>query len=151
MNQNQFNPPATQALSLLFCLFLLFACTPETSPPQNQYCLNENGTCFDLDQGVLKIILSQPLKIEQPIKFKIEFPKHWKINQTTAQLVGADMYMGKIPVMLTQSTADPLLEGELLIIACTRPNMVWHLELEVELQDGQFIHAHWPFLMTNTE
>lgn len=151
MNQHQFIPPSIQLISLLSSMFLLFACKPDLGSPQNQYCLNEKEACFDLNQNGLKMVLGQPLKIEQPIKFKIELPHGWKINQSSARLVGANMYMGRIPVPIRLNDAHDALVGELLIIACTRPDMVWQFELEVELQNGQLVNAHWPFLMTNTE
>ncbi|MBD1389616.1 hypothetical protein IC617_09255 [Neiella sp. HB171785] len=99
----------------------------------------------------MQIVLSQPLKIEQPISFKIVWPEHWQVQRTKARLEGKNMYMGQIPIELTPQQQLSGVTGELLIIACTRPDMVWQLTLEVELANGQQLNAHWPFLMTHTE
>ncbi|GGA70726.1 hypothetical protein GCM10011369_10570 [Neiella marina] len=66
-------------------------------------------------------------------------------------MVGKNMYMGQIPIALSPPSPKGFVDGELLVIACTRPDMVWQLELDVELADGQVVQAHWPFLMTHTE
>ncbi|MCM2681184.1 hypothetical protein [Echinimonas agarilytica] len=115
---------------------------------QSEYCLNNKLECVARDQPNVVIMLQQSIKLEQPISFEIQFPEDWNLAEFDGRLVGANMYMGRIPVTLIQSSSNNL-SGEMIVVACTHANMVWKLEVEVLLDNGQRKVIHWPFAMND--
>ena len=121
-------------------------CEPTSQNHQPKYCLNQLLYCAAEDFPEVYFQLESAIRIERPIAFTIHLPKAWQIEQVAARLVGLNMQMGQIPIKLNPNTeGHNQYSGTLFIVACTRPDMEWQIELEVQLKHSslsQFIH--WP-------
>ena len=122
----------------------IIACDQKANEYENTYCLSERVVCSSQETVDAKIEVTERLVIEQPTPFKVTLPAEWHVNKAEAKLVGKNMFMGYIPVLLTQTDKNEL-SGELLVVACTRPDMVWQFEIHVELNDGRAKLLTWPF------
>ncbi|TCZ92975.1 hypothetical protein EYQ95_03015 [Lysobacter sp. N42] len=66
---------------------------------------------------------------EQPIVIQIKSEQ--LVGVKNAYLEGINMYMGKVPVMFSQSSPDTL-EAHLRLGACAEPQMQWELNIEFD-------------------
>ncbi|RUO21668.1 hypothetical protein CWE06_02105 [Aliidiomarina haloalkalitolerans] len=129
---------------------LLGACggEPEVYIGNNQFCTV--GT--DLEQAYHQCRVPLPaefadgdlylftsdlsMTVEQLLELTLVTPA--AVQPIMSDIVGVSMYMGRIPVVWEQRDADEELatsatwQAQLLLGACSDPNMVWNLRLNVE-------------------
>lgn len=131
---------------------MLNACSDKASEPESTFCLNQYRSCVSTTEPEAILQLKQTLEIEHPITITLQLPKAWKIQQLSAQLVGRNMQMGRIPIRLTPTQVNNEYSGTLFVVACTQPDMVWQLEVEVELEQLNQRHLlRWPFSINHME
>jgi hypothetical protein len=76
-----------------------------------------------------------PIKAEEWINFELTMPNQ-NITVTKSQIVGKSMFMGRIPVTFKQAQED-VYRAKTLVGACTTPEMIWLLEITVEVEGVQ--------------
>ncbi|WP_240223879.1 hypothetical protein [Rheinheimera hassiensis] len=70
------------------------------------------------------------------------------VLSVSGELTGVSMYMGKVPLRFSQHQG--MWQAEFLLGACSDPDMLWQLQLEVQFADGQTrrlteqFHTSWP-------
>lgn len=84
------------------------------------------------------------MAIEQPLPMRLEIEAASSITSIRTELEGENMYMGTIPVPLTHAN-DGSWQGELMVVACSRPDMRWRIQSHVTFDDGSDATFHWLF------
>jgi len=84
------------------------------------------------DQGTFWLSVDNPpIKAEQWINFKLEGNgQEWHV--VDANIVGKEMFMGRIPVTFT-NIGKGIFSAKTLVGACTTPSMVWQLQMNIEV------------------
>lgn len=124
----------------IFVSFLLVACSdPEQKNGQafvidETLCQFQNGECAREYQGVrLKLsILPHHTPSEKPLKLSLATST--PVQNLTMRVEGRDMFMGVIPVNLSQVNEN-LYKGTLLYGSCSSGYMVWSAIVSYEV-DG---------------
>ncbi|WP_305550959.1 hypothetical protein [Rheinheimera sp.] len=70
--------------------------------------------------------------VETPLQLQLTANNVVAVN---ANLTGVSMYMGQIPLRFSQQ--GELWQAEFLLGACSDPDMLWQLELELIFADGE--------------
>ena len=88
------------------------------------------------DQGTFFLSIENlPIKAEEWIDFELLMPND-NMKVSKAKIVGKDMFMGRIPVTFKQSQTN-LFNAKTLVGACTTAEMIWSLEITVDIADTQ--------------
>ena len=121
-------------------LLMLAACTPQEAAKTamtRQVQLN----AFTLTY------LPADMPVETPLLLKLDVGKE-AVVAVTGKIRGKTMYMGEIPLRF--EFRQQQWQAELMLGACTEPNMQWQLELEVTYHNGEKItlqdvfDSRWP-------
>ncbi|RUO36503.1 hypothetical protein CWE11_01425 [Aliidiomarina sanyensis] len=90
------------------------------------------------------------MPFETRIQLRLELSQPTRIVRS--EIVGESMYMGRIPVQWgARSTESKVWETEVFLGACTDPQMIWALRIQVEpikmkpSGDNARIWLHIPF------
>lgn len=88
---------------------------------------------FTTKQGVFWLTVDNPpIKAEQWISLSLQSElSDWQVKE--ANIVGRDMFMGRIPVQFKANEKGKF-SAQTMVGACTRDEMIWQLQIEVELQ-----------------
>lgn len=119
---------------------------PKNTQTQNHYCFSGGDlSCIsENEKGKAIISLSEKMAIEQPLRMRLEIEAASSITSIRTELEGENMYMGTIPVPLTHAN-DGSWQGELMVVACSRPDMLWRIQSHVTFDDGSDATFHWLF------
>ena len=84
------------------------------------------------DQGTFWLSVDNPpIKAEQWINFRLEGNgQEWHV--VDANIVGKEMFMGRIPVTFT-NIGKGTSTAKSLVGACTTPSMIWQLRINIEV------------------
>lgn len=95
----------------------------------------------DFAVGAVYLFSDDPkMTVENPIQLRLMLPR--QVQPLVAEVVGVSMYMGRIPLIWQEATAEPadsnlsVWETRLLLGACSDPNMQWMIRLHIENSDG---------------
>jgi len=78
----------------------------------------------------VRLVPAQPL-VERPFSIRLQLPAGMRPSRS--RIVGVSMYMGQIPVLWQQQ--DGHWHAEVMLGACSDPNMRWRLE--IPLSNGE--------------
>lgn len=129
----------------------LVACSPEPATTDEvSFCQQgvDPGPECQVSHGEspfnLTLFSSDPsMPTETPLTLEL----HANVAGATiegAEVRGRSMYMGRIPVQVEQRDSSSW-QAELLLGACTDPDMVWQLELRLRTHEGQELEFIIPF------
>ena len=109
----------------------------ESDPQISQVRCDYKDACeYITDQGTFFLSIENlPIKAEEWIDFELLMPND-NMKVSKAKIVGKDMFMGRIPVTFKQSKTD-LFRAKTLVGACTTPEMIWSLEITVDIAEAQ--------------
>ncbi len=97
---------------------------------KNSFCHLTNGTCeLWLTEGLMTVSLAGPLQTEEPLDITVKLPADLAIKQ--ARIEGANMYMGVIPVLLSEQSGG-VWSGWFMLGSCSEPRMQWQLLIQLE-------------------
>lgn len=125
-------------LAAVFGVLAMVACSNSELPTELQgLCApqqSDKTTCsYDTELGVLTLFSSIPsMPFETPITLTLELPED--VIVSASEIRGLSMYMGRIPVVW-QEQADGTWQARILLGACTDPQMVWQLQINL-------VHKH---------
>jgi hypothetical protein len=68
---------------------------------------------------------------------KMQLKSQSPLVMVSAELTGVSMYMGRIPLRFIQDPATELWHADVMLGACSDPNMTWQLELILTDLQGQ--------------
>lgn len=111
-------------------LFLLLMCClwgckpPEKSPVSLLKLLQENTVQLELSPG--------HAPVETPLLLQLTAAD---VLSVSGELTGVSMYMGEVPLRFSQ--LEGVWQAEFLLGACSDPDMLWQLQLEIRFADGQ--------------
>ncbi|MCH8491902.1 MAG: hypothetical protein LAT53_01530 [Idiomarina sp.] len=87
---------------------------------------------YDTSFGPLKIYSNHPeMPVETPLQLTAVLPQRDELNSlriVASEITGISMYMGRIPVQWREIAANTW-HADILLGACTDPNMIWQLTL----------------------
>jgi hypothetical protein len=122
---------------LLLLLLTLGACSPSRPVSTNADTLYQ--------QGQVNVQLSPAgVPVETPLKLTV-IAQH--ATAVSGKISGVSMYMGVIPLRF--SKVDDGFEAEFLLGACSDPDMLWQLDIEIMYSDEkkymvkQQFHSSW--------
>ena len=135
----------------IICIFTacVTACgenSPKMEQSSGQYCFSDGATSCEskMQNGIAILKLEQPLAIETPLQVNLNTNMEFRVTSVSAELVGENMYMGSMPLLF-----KPDEEGEwaanLMVVACSRPDMIWRIQSKITLEDGSEQDAFWLF------
>lgn len=97
---------------------------------KNSFCHLTDGACeLTLTEGVMTVSLAGPLQPEEPLDITVNLPAELAIKQ--ARIEGVNMYMGVIPVLLTEQN-DGVWSGWFMLGSCSEPQMQWQLLIQLD-------------------
>ncbi len=107
----------------LFCICILFACTPEPKNNLVKQGCSMNMPC-NYSGGFLISLENEQVTAESPFIIRLSTPHNIKIEK--AILEGVNMYMGSIPLFF-KSEQKNTWHAEAMVGACSEPEMTWRL------------------------
>lgn len=75
------------------------------------------------------------IPVETLLRLQLRSPD--RLQAVSAHMVGKSMYMGKIPLRFTYDAASGLWTSEFMLGACSDPQMIWQLNLQLTDQSGK--------------
>lgn len=114
------------------CLLLFFLLVSGCRP-----AANDTSQAVLLQTASLSLTVSPaPIPVETPLRLVLE--SSFDIQAVSAEVRGLSMYMGRIPLHWRKldATTGSRWQTELLLGACTDPQMRWQLILTLTLADG---------------
>ncbi|NVK56736.1 MAG: hypothetical protein HWE26_14105 [Alteromonadaceae bacterium] len=121
------------------CLFVsvsivtIFLSLPERHQEQHSelsLCWQTDTRCqIPLSVGDISIIVEAIPTVEEQIAVSINLPAGLAIS--SAYIEGQNMYMGKIPLPLEQTSAQQW-QGWFILGSCSEPTMLWRLTLKLK-------------------
>jgi hypothetical protein len=126
-------------------ILTIMACNPAVKNKQVQIpfqCLTSQSRCFvDTDYGKFDVLFNtEKVLTELPFEISLKYTttsdsltSKYAVTTVSGYLEGRDMFMGKVPVIFSQSTAN-VFRASSLIGSCSEEQMVWRLWLSIELQ-----------------
>ncbi|KUM53797.1 hypothetical protein [Rheinheimera sp. EpRS3] len=114
----------------VFYLFLLLLCClcackpPDKVPGSSLTLLNDSTIQLELSPG--------HAPVETPLLLQLTAADVFSVS---GELTGVSMYMGKVPLRFSQHQG--MWQAEFLLGACSDPDMLWQLQLEVQFADGK--------------
>lgn len=114
----------------VFYLFLLLLCClwgcrpPDKVPVSSLSLLDESTIQLELSPG--------HAPVETPLLLQLTATD---VLSVSGELTGVSMYMGKVPLRFSQHGG--IWQAEFLLGACSDPDMLWQLQLEIRFADGQ--------------
>jgi hypothetical protein len=119
---------------------MLAACTPQEAA--------KTATTRQVQLNAFTLsYLPADMPVETPLLLKLDVGKE-AVLAVTGKIRGKTMYMGEIPLRF--EFRQQQWQAELMLGACTEPNMQWQLELEVTYHNGEKItlqdvfDSRWP-------
>jgi hypothetical protein len=107
---------------------------PQCLPSQSRCFVDTNYGKFDVLFNTEKVLTELPFEISLKYAAKREdSTEKYSVTTVSGYLEGRDMFMGKVPVMFSQSTPN-IFSANALIGSCSEEKMVWRLWLSIELQ-----------------
>ncbi|KMT66415.1 hypothetical protein [Catenovulum maritimum] len=118
--------------ALIFFIFVWFYNNQKTLSPHD--CeLDFQVKCNTQEQGLtLDIHASMPVMLETSNKVTINLSK--PSSDLKAWLSGQNMQMGKIPIQVKRVNSNEY-QLSVVPVICAEANMIWNIELEIELLD----------------
>ncbi|WP_133309338.1 hypothetical protein [Parashewanella curva] len=112
-------------------------------------CSFLDNSCTKSTKGVNFTIKISPEEVpsEQDLHFRLTVDK--TVINVKARLEGRDMFMGIIPVVLSQTESNTY-DSQFMLGSCASGYMVWRLFISAEYQ-GQQINTHFDFLADNKQ
>lgn len=83
----------------------------------------------------LRIKFIQPPKVEEELLVNFDISPGNTIKK--AWIEGANMYMGKTPVIIEQLGPDKINQGITFLGSCSQPDMEWLLFVEIDNNAGK--------------
>jgi len=126
----------------VFYLFLLLLCClvackpPDIVPVSSLTVFKDNTLQLQLSPG--------HAPVETPLMLQLNGSN---VINVSGELSGVSMYMGKVPLRFSQHKG--IWQAEFLLGACSDPDMLWQLQLEIQFADGQTrkltqqFHSSW--------
>lgn len=121
-------------------LLMLAACTPQEAA--------KTATTRQVQLNAFTLsYLPADMPVETPLLLKLDVGKE-AVLAVTGKIRGKTMYMGEIPLRF--EFRQQQWQAELMLGACTEPNMQWQIELEVTYHNGEKItlqdvfDSRWP-------
>ncbi|HEX5792287.1 MAG TPA: hypothetical protein VFY01_03355 [Rheinheimera sp.] len=111
---------------LFFCLLcVVTGCQPaEKAPVSPLTLLTEPSLQLQLTPG--------HAPVETPLQLQLTAAG---VTEVSGELTGVSMYMGRIPLRFVQQGDS--WQADFLLGACSDPDMLWQLQLELHFADGQ--------------
>ncbi|MDC8831097.1 hypothetical protein [Alteromonas gilva] len=101
-----------------------------TSHKPQPWCWRTDTSCqIPLSVGDISIIVDALPAVEEQVFVSITLPAGLVIS--SAYIEGQNMYMGKIPLLLKQSSAQQW-QGWFMLGSCSEPTMQWRLTLKLK-------------------
>lgn len=131
-------------LALLLSFSHYYQATPIKSRPNTdkEVCDLGQRKCFLFEKTLLKVA-SHPIEVEEEIMFQIASTE---IESIQGNITGINMYMGKIPVIFTETEYG--YEGLTFLGACSEPKMEWLLTITAQLHSGNSLTRTITFTTT---
>lgn len=121
-------------------LLMLAACTPQEAA--------KTATARQVQLKTFNLsYLPADMPVETPLLLKLDTGKE-AVLAVTGIIRGKTMYMGEIPLRFELKQQQ--WQAELVLGACTEPDMQWQLDLEVTYHNGEKLtlqdvfYSHWP-------
>ena len=131
-----------RAVCLLPVLYLLGCGERDIPEHLQEFCAldaQQVNCSYDTSVGPLKIYSNHPeMPVETPLQLTAVLPQNDELNSlriVASEITGISMYMGRIPVQW-QEVAVNTWQADILLGACTDPNMVWELTITIEGTGG---------------
>lgn len=106
-------------------LFAIVSCQPVDITDDSSYLLySDPELALQLTPG------NAP--VETPLQLQLSAEN---VASISGELIGISMYMGRIPLKFSQQ--QEVWQTEFLLGACSDPNMLWQLELDVQFKNGE--------------
>lgn len=149
----------TSSAAAMLSLLCLLGCEPSKNshtdssiarPVDKSLCMLQQGSCLrSIDNLDVSFQLSDPTApSETPMTLTLT--TNVNVDDLKVHLAGRDMFMGKIPVLLTQEGEDPgqsiyTYQGQVIYGACSSGYMVWNavVSFRYQARDYQVI---FPFV-----
>lgn len=116
--------------TVLFGIYLKNVNNTLNHSTQSNQCLLINNACtFKTDSIYLRINFLQPPIIEEELLINFEINQGYQI--LSAWIEGANMYMGKTPVIFEDKSGDKVTKGLTFLGSCSKADMQWNLFIKV--------------------
>ncbi len=110
------------------------------SPQLAKFQIQLENIQLSISPGQIPVetLLQLQLQSKQPLK------------QVTAEIVGVSMYMGRIPLRFTFDDNSGLWRSDFMLGACSDPNMIWQLRIQLTDTSGKVnqlnteFQSSWP-------
>lgn len=114
-----------QRFIFVLLLFTIIRCQPVDITQDSSHLLfSEPELALQLTPG------NAP--VETPLQLQLSAEN---VASISGELTGISMYMGRIPLKFSQH--QEVWQTEFLLGACSDPNMLWQLELDVQFKNGE--------------
>ncbi len=128
----------------LFVFIIIVGCNPVKNQEivkVEPHCISQQSLCsIQSDEFELEIMFDiNKIVTETPINIFVDLKRFdstkFTIKGISGFLEGKDMFMGKIPLFFSEQGNLNLYQSPLLLGSCSETEMVWLLNLKVELLD----------------
>lgn len=146
------NSNSLKIIAICVVLISIIGCGNEQTNHSESFCLDQALICPAENEATAQLALQQSLQFELPITFQLTLPNGFTLVTSQAKLVGLNMAMGQIPVALQPvvTTANGY-QGQLIVVACSNPDMIWQLQVEAKKPQGEPILLQWSFSTQHME
>jgi hypothetical protein len=114
----------------------------------NKCSLRNNICTFTNEYVNLGVGFKHSPIVEEEIFIEFTLSPNFTISQSWIE--GANMYMGKTPV-ITNATENGVFEGLTFLGSCTEPKMQWNMFIEVKNKKTEQTFIYSVFFSTKTE